>query len=919
MHSKSGWPLVFAAAILCLIVLVIVSSKELSTIEFDSPTNDSLPSGNLVAFAASLQPEDFSTAEILIQEKGELQLPVAPVSSDPVVAVSFDSPYQGSLDWEVETEDEELKLDPLSEFASEDRLISDEDLEPVLVHENASVPPALNPFELDGGYKSEEIISTSIEDHPTDFLAHDQRRQEQLVNDFDDLVETPPSPLRLASGPTRLPFIKRNSEVITRNRRTSQPIGEIIIPEWEPRAAWPKPTALVEKLDQLEQIPDVSQWAQETKQLIKFLHWSDSIDDARAASVFEQLTYQLEKLNQIAISVSTTPVTRPEYVQGPLASELRTFHYSIARRLMIWGYAHELAKQEHTLITDMGDERVGQFILASQSRLNVSGVGGNWADYLLFEDLQAAFNSLQPDQAAQRDAARATLSRLYSNVLSKAQKDFLSKNVDSTLVDLLKSKACENVELPKLMRMLEQHEHDGNGYTSHKMNSFYQSLLWSDNPASQNLAGQIEGHYRNANFRVSVSENFINRLLPQTPEIDQPINDNIMGAHVRGNSRIKNRLLIRLIPDNSKVNLWLEANGRVRSITQARRSGFRIDNQGVSRYQVFKRIAVNRSGVETDAPYAVSETSSQVVGMQSNLDPIPVVGWVARRIAQNKIHESAPATDRHTRQMVESSAKEQVETEVQTQLSQVSDYLFINMLQPLIALELEPTPIEMKTTSDRVVMRYRLAGRDQMAAHTARPRALAGSLMSIQLHESVLNNLLDRIEISGRTFTAQELTEHLMKVFRSQQATGSKEMNHEASFEFAPYDPMRIEFKDGQVEMSLNLKKFRVGKGKTWKQLNVRVIFNPQIEGSKIVLVRDDSGIRLKGANLKIRDQMAVRTVFTALFRDRYELNALPENFAKKFGETPLTISQLVFNEGWIGLSFGDAPRTATQSTIPRR
>ena len=76
--------------------------------------------------------------------------------------------------------------------------------------------------------------------------------------------------------------------------------------------------------------------------------------------------------------------------------------------------------------------------------------------------------------------------------------------------------------------------------------------------------------------------------------------------------------------------------------------------------------------------------------------------------------------------------------------------------------------------------------------------------MSMQFHESSINNLLDRVEIKGRKFTAQELTQHLQDVFRSEQAAGSGEVNHEAQFEFAPYDPLRVSFNDNEVELQLN-------------------------------------------------------------------------------------------------------------------
>ena len=70
----------------------------------------------------------------------------------------------------------------------------------------------------------------------------------------------------------------------------------------------------------------------------------------------------------------------------------------------------------------------------------------------------------------------------------------------------------------------------------------------------------------------------------------------------------------------------------------------------------------------------------------------------------------------------------------------------------------------------------------------------------------MFNNLFDRIEIAGRSFTAIELSDHLANVFGSKQAAGSDDLNHEAYFEFAPYDPIRVEFKDSKFEMSINLK-----------------------------------------------------------------------------------------------------------------
>ena len=921
MQSKSGWSLFSAVAITCLAFYVYVVNKAPISPAPVQSEPEVAANDELVKFAAAVKAEDVQQVSLTASSNDPFPLP-NPSSVDPVIPVSWESQPKLSID----EAPQQLQVDDFEFLPIEDELITDDSLDPIFNEsDDESLELPVEPFQVTDAPTIEQFVVEQSQvgiDDPN--LYEDSIQNESPIQVQEDEGTQEPdsqqSPFKLASTPIRLNYIKLNSEVVTRRRSVSQPIGEISIPEWNPKAAWAKPTAIITELEKLEQIPATADWAQDTKEIVKALNWTRSVDDPQAAALIEQLSQQLHQLNQLAISVSTVPVTQPEYVQGPLAIELRSFHYDIARRLMIWSYTHQLAKQQRVRLSDMSDQHVLKLIQESQSKLDITGVGSSWSEYLQLKPLSAAFGAIQPDEEVQCDTARVTLSRLYSPVLSKAQKQFLSDQIDDQLIGLLREKASQSIELPRFTHTLEKHEYSTSGYTSHKLNGFYQSLLWSTDPASQSLAGQLEGHYRNANFRVSVSDQLINRLLPQTGEIEQPIQDNVMGAQVFGNSRIQNRLLIRLIPDNRKVNLWLEANGKVRSLTQARQSGFRVDNLGHSRYRVFKQIAINRSGVETDAPHAVSDTSSQIIGMSSNLDPIPVVGWVARKIARNKIQESAPMTDMITRQKVEAGAKEQMESEVQSQLAKVSDYLFVNFLQPMIAMDLEPTPVEMRTTSDRVIMRYRLAGRDQMAAHTARPQALADSLMSFQLHESVFNNLFDRIEIAGRSFTAVELSEHLTNVFGSKQAAGSEELNHEAYFEFAPYDPIRVEFKDSKFEMSINLKKFRVGKGKTWKNLNVKATFNPHVEGSKLYLLRDESGIRLKGSNLKLRDQVAVRTVFTALVRDHYKLNVLPENFGKQFGSTPLEISQLVLNDGWLGVSFSDPPRAiAQQPAMPAR
>ena len=657
--------------------------------------------------------------------------------------------------------------------------------------------------------------------------------------------KTDRQPLVKFASTAKLPQPRLLSTVGLPHRPPSQPWIEIEIPEWDPYAAWPKPTALLEQLEEFKKFDATKEWANETIQLLKLLHWTKSIDAPNATVIFEQLSGKLQELDDLCIQISTAPVQQPDYAQGYLAGQLRTFRYDIARRIVLWSQMHQIAVQNRSQIVNQVPER-NPMVQTSEFQFVPPNLIPEWTAYLELDQLTQSLNSLQPDIETQRIAARQTLTRFFSSALKAQHRQFLDPYFSDQLIGYLREKAAAPVELGDMLKLIEYHEKTPSGYSAAKINELYQSLLWSTNESSQQLAALLDSHYRNANFRVSISDDFLNRMIPQQPETMLPIHETVMGARVRGNGRINNRLRIRLLPDNRRVNLRLEADGVVRSLTRAERSGFTVDNQGQTHYQAVKNLAIGRNGVQSDAARAYSQTKSKVLRMRSDYDPIPLVGWMARRIARDKIATSTPAVEYLADQKIQHSAKQEIETQVHQKLESLNHYLANNLMQPLTAMEMEPAPLEMRTTHDRIIMRYRLAGRDQMAAHTSRPRALAGSLMSLQLHESMLNNLLERIDLKGNEFTAQELVEHLHNVFGSDQI-GSNEIDAEAKFVFAPYDPLRIRFVDNKVELSLNLKKFRIGKGKTWKNLRVKATYLPTATGMRLALSQEEAGISLKG------------------------------------------------------------------------
>lgn len=716
------------------------------------------------------------------------------------------------------------------------------------------------------------------------------------------VVATPASTEKSSSN-------SEGSETAREKSATSQPV-----------APWPKPVFLLERVSGVTFIAGMEPWTRRTSELLDELHTLPNLADPRVVTILGELEQQTAVLEPLVIRFSNVPTDNADEALGPESLELRRLAYKLRQQIDVWYATHELAVRNISSFGDVDQGTVVSGLLVSRQRLSLPGVNPEWQRYLVLDQLDAAFNSLQSSPQEKRAAARRFLARLHSPILTDEQRDFLTQQVAPEMVEQLKVAAREEIRLEALLAEVEALQENRNGVAQHRVNQMFQNLAWHDDPAARELAATLDTHFRNSNFRVSVSAEMLNLLLPDTGEVQEPVNENVFGAEVRGQSRVANRLQIRLIPDTSRIQMRLEAMGKVFSQTEAQRSGFTIQNVGDARFQVFKRLAIGRDGITADQPEAWSRSTNKMVGMQSELDGVPVLGWVARRVAERKIAEQSPQVENYTRHRLESAIKQKFNTEIENQLSEMQSYLYSNMIEPLTALELEPTPLEMRSTDSRVIMRYRLAGFDQMGGNTARPRGLQNSLLSMQIHETALNNLLNRIELNGNEYTAQELTAHLANVF-GWQSTDSAQ-SRDATFEFAPFDPIRVTFAHGSAAVQLNLKRLRIGNGKTWKNLTATCNFIPQAEGGKILFVQDGSGVELTGHRLNLRDQVAVRAIFTALFKDQYELPILPKNIAQKLGPSA-TITQLELNDGWIGLSVDKTenltPQRVTEMEAPKQ
>ena len=661
---------------------------------------------------------------------------------------------------------------------------------------------------------------------------------------------------------------------------------------------WVSTKLLDKALEQVSAQPVIADWASKTKQILEAVATAELTSQQRIVqiSLLDQQRRRIDLLYQrIAKSVLAEDDRRLIFDQ------LQQLNHQLVRRTVTWSAIAKL-QGDAGEATQQPELQPVDFVL--------SGVNSQWSSYLLLDELRAAFALPADDQKAKRLAARHTLARVFSVALKPVQAKYVQSLFSEADIQLLKSYASRKVDPSRIANRLELYETHPGSRSGFLLNDVLQDLLWSDDPAYRHAADVIQLYYRNGNFRLTISEAFMNRLLPQLPTIAEPVSEMIQGALVSGRSRVSNEVIVNLVPDAHQLNFQIQTNGRVQSDTVAKTKGFRIINQGHATFDVYKKISVNANGIDaSQKAYSTSTARQLLVGIQSKIDNVPVFGKLARRVAEKKVHEQSPEANQMFRRKVTQAAEARVEEEIAKQVDVVRTAANKNLLQPLIELDLNPTPLGLKTTESEIEIRYRLAGRDQMAANTARPATSNRSMVTIQLHQSLVNNVIARLGLNGGSFTGQELAKHLQDVLGLDVDASSDENQEDAQFKFAELDPIRIDFKDGRVNVVINLDSLQVGgTAKPIRRLSITAAYTIEADGMQVRLTQDDTGTRVtsRGKRLRLGDRAVVSTVMKMLFEPSYSLNALPKKFRERPQAQSLVISSLIVYNGWLAVEMDD-------------
>lgn len=700
---------------------------------------------------------------------------------------------------------------------------------------------------------------------------------------------------------------------ITEQESTTEPqlaeASEPANPKVQPAALKHRPEVLISDLESLSSNSPGAAWA---KQVLQELQ---SLGEPSSAGSIEPLA-ALARLEQLNVAASQQLEQRlvPTY-----HSEWLQTNEALARRLPLWRVLLDPQQPKVFEAPESASETLLPILSEIVNQLPGQDRGLEWREYLLIDDLaDATSQGIERPTLARAQLAQEVLSRMEDPRLTDEQLQFLNRDLFTQLAEALRPWAASRVDLNILAALIERYESGREARYAEVIAQLQQRLKWSNDSTLQALAEHLEHHYRGANMRIAVSDDLLNRMLPKQEPIVTPVSDRIAGSRVLGRARTTTQLRVRLVPEEEGWHFGLEAYGKVYSDTRSDTWPARVRNSALMEYEARKDIAIDDAGLHVAPTQAEAEGTNRLVGVDSDLDPIPIVGQVLRDMARNKHRKARPLALRQARAKVVRTAKTRMDSAVDPKLDVLEAQFRSRVLQPIEDLALLAEPLDMYTTEDRAVMKLRLANLGQLAAHTPRPLAPSDSVLSMQMHESALNNAMMGLGLDGRRMKMIELFEFFAQRFGTPDAVPPEDLPRAATIEFAARDAVQVQCDGDRLQLILHVVELAHRRDRI-RDFQIHVHFRPVLEGLDVKLVRDGT-LQFSGYRLKTGPRIVLHSVIGKLIRDDQQITLLNEKVRSDPRFEGLMVTQLVIEDGWVGLALGPAHprRTAWRAPVPK-
>ena len=536
---------------------------------------------------------------------------------------------------------------------------------------------------------------------------------------------------------------------------------------------------------------------------------------------------------------------------------------------------------------------------------DVRGIPGGtaWLTYLKANELKAALGKSADDEAtlAALNTSKTKLAK-RETLTDESQKQFLSREafldleaaIDAQIAAIEAPPAAESAPalrdaLQKLIAAIEDYEVTSSIVAAKDARAAWKTVKQLAPDGGARLEGALGVHYFNYNVRIVASESFLSKLLADSRVEQGQVVDNVLGANVGGWQTTSTNVSVDLKPANDRVRFDLVLNGVVQSNTAGATSEATIYTSGYHVFNARKEVTFDGKTFRT-IPATISVNANNTTTGATTRYSGGLFGGIANRIALREAEARRPQSQAIAASRVQGRVLPPFDSEVNQSFADASEQIDKEFTAGLKATDLYPDAQSYQTTDSALRLSTRLMGANELGGDGPEPRLLPESSgATLVLHESLVNNAIDRIGLAGKKMTEEELRHHVeaflskalsrefkfsapeaQPVAAANASEEEEEDNVPSKLVFAEQDPLRVQFQNGILLLVIRAGIEREGK----EPIPIQEISAPiriAVEGDQIRAFRegleiagvegDLSPVQRRVVNSKVSKALPERTV----------------------------------------------------------
>lgn len=463
--------------------------------------------------------------------------------------------------------------------------------------------------------------------------------------------------------------------------------------------------------------------------------------------------------------------------------------------------------------------------------------------------------------------------------------------------------------MTKLVASLEEYEASGTRAAANGVREAFNGIRQTAADGGEAVTLALRESYLNYNTRIAATEAFVHRMLAEDRVESGEVRDFILCADVFGNQVTCTSSGIDFQPQTDGIRFYVTLNGVVNSSTDGYTSKAVVHTEGNHTFYATKEVTFDGThfvtmpaGINVNADNTPTKARTKISG-------VPFLGSIADDTAIQRARQLEPESEAIAAERVSSRVTPKFNEEVDRKFNNANNDFQNKLVGPLTELNQYPDTIHYQTTETHLVSASRLMTAGELGGGTPHPSMISPKGLTLLIHESMINNSIDRMGLEGKTMTAAELKTFLRdrfsKVFNFEKKDDAASTEADDSdlkqMVFANEDPMRVRIENGMITLVLRTGFKREGQEDVAPHV-ISIPLKPVISGDEVVFERSDVSVGAIGdSNVTIRRGIQSKVEKEFKVPSPMKRTKVIEKEDDKSVETTLTTIRAI--DGWLGLT----------------